>query len=54
MQRFSPGCRVESRIGPEGDPACHLHHGKQGMELVSALGGSLILVAGSVWWIFRK
>jgi len=24
------------------------------MELVSALGGSLILVAGSVWWIFRK
>jgi len=54
MQRFAPGRRVESRIGPEGDPACQLHHGKQGMELVSALGGSLILVAGSVWWILRK
>jgi len=24
------------------------------MELFSTLGGSLILVAGSVWWIFRK
>jgi len=24
------------------------------MELVSAIGGSLILVAGSAWWIFRK
>jgi len=24
------------------------------MELFSALGGSLIFVAGSVWWIFRK
>jgi len=24
------------------------------MEFVSALAGSLIFVAGSVWWIFRK
>ncbi|MDQ0609497.1 hypothetical protein QFZ83_003668 [Variovorax sp. W1I1] len=54
MQRFASDRRVESRIGSEGDPACQLHYGKQGMELVSALGGSLILVAGSVWWIFRK
>jgi hypothetical protein len=54
VQRFSPGRRPELRLGTEGDPACQLHQGKQGMELVSALGGSLILVAGSVWWIFRK
>jgi len=24
------------------------------MELFAALGGSLIFVASSVWWIFRK
>jgi len=24
------------------------------MALLSALGGSLIFVAGSAWWIFRK
>jgi hypothetical protein len=54
MQRFSSGRRLELRFGAESDPACQLHQGKQGMELFSALGGSLILVAGSVWWIFRK
>lgn len=34
--------------------ACRSHHGKQSMELISTLGGSLILVVGSAWWIFRK
>jgi len=24
------------------------------MEFVSAIAGSLIFVAGSAWWIFRK
>jgi len=24
------------------------------MEIISAVAGSLILVAGSAWWIFRK
>jgi hypothetical protein len=54
MQYFAPGRRAQLRIGAEVDPACHLHHGRQGMELFSALGGSLIFVTGSAWWIFRK
>jgi hypothetical protein len=37
-----------------GHPARQRHHGKQGMEFLTSLGGSLILVVGSAWWIFRK
>ncbi len=39
--------------GP-GHPACHSIQESNGMELLTALAGSLIFVAGSVWWIFRK
>jgi hypothetical protein len=35
-------------------PARHIHFGEQGMELLGTLGGSLILVLGSAWWIFHK
>jgi hypothetical protein len=54
VQCLPPDCRAEPRIGVEFDPARQRHHGKQGMELFSALGISLIVVTGSAWWIFRK
>jgi hypothetical protein len=54
VQCLPPDRRVEPRIGAEFDPARQRHHGKQGMELFSALGISLIVVTGSAWWIFRK
>ena len=52
VQRLPSYRCAEPRIGAEFDPARQRHHGKQGMELFSALGISLIIVAGSAWWVF--
>jgi hypothetical protein len=54
MQRSKSGGSLAQRVRTAANPACQLHSGKQVMELLSTLAGSLILVAGSAWWIFRK
>jgi hypothetical protein len=54
MQRIEPGSGLAQRGSAAAHPACQLHSGKQVMELLATLAGSLILVAGSAWWIFRK
>src|SRR6218665_2256863 len=42
------------RGGGQAAPARQHRCAKQTMELLSTLAGSLILVAGSAWWVFRK
>jgi divalent metal cation (Fe/Co/Zn/Cd) transporter len=54
MQRVASGGGTALRYGQRADPARQHHHGRQGMEFISTLGASLILVVASAWWIFRK
>jgi len=54
VQRIaSRGC-TELRFGHQDGSARQIHLGEQGMEIFASLGGCLILVVGSAWWIFRK
>lgn len=32
----------------------HIEHTRQIMSILSILGGSLVLVMGSAWWVFRR
>src|SRR6218665_2644960 len=47
--------RPPAQPGDGAAPPARQHRcAKQTMELLSTLAGSLILVAGSAWWVFRK